>query len=276
LLIKIKKEETMINFECNGCGNCCVSTTPSMTINEFIRLYKNMPSVVLFEFSLVSETSKRKGFEIFNRHGIKYNVVGQTIAIPNRKGCNNLDKDYLCKIYEDRPSVCKLYPINPGITVNELKKSLEIEKFRGREKGGKVEDICEGFTENSPIIFMENKLVDSKTEDLMNSRFEDDKKSSVLLEKMFRKLMLFDYVSDEINNKEKGELLICTEDLLLFLKQEDKITDHQFDEILSVQKELFDEIYKSYEGIEDKILNGNTEFFNATKKIIEYNLEQFE
>lgn len=256
----------MINFECNGCGNCCIKTTPSLTINEFLRLYQEMPSVVLFAFSLATGKKKTKGFEVTNKHGTKYRVIGQVISIPNKNGCNNLDKDYLCKIYKKRPTVCALYPISPGISIEGVKKGLETEKSR------KQNDTCEGFKENSPVIFMNNALVNLNTVKLINERFEDNNKSDILLEAMFEKLMDFDYVSNEINNNKEGECLICTEDLLLFLKEKEIINNDEFKEIVKIQKLLFNKINLSFN---DYIMETDS-FFDGIKSIIDYNLEQFE
>ena len=261
----------MIKFDCTGCGVCCIKTTPSLTLTEFLNLYQYMPCVVFFEFNKIDKNTINKGFKITNKDGVHYSILAQIITIPKLTGCHNLSKDNLCNIYQKRPAVCALYPINPGVTISNVGKHLEEEI--NRNKKYEQDQFCDGFDNTDNIIYREGKLINSDTEVLISKRLKEDKLSNTFLKKMFLELMNFDYISDEINhNQAKGEILGCTEDLLLFLKEENEITDDEFATILSTQKNLFNDLHLSFTHYQE----GNDDFFDSVKNIIDYNLSQFE
>lgn len=60
--------------------------------------------------------------------------VAITFAAYNVGACRNLDEDNLCRIYERRPLVCRIYPmeINPHIPLNPLTKECPTDSW---EKG---------------------------------------------------------------------------------------------------------------------------------------------
>jgi len=69
--------------ECKKCGECCKWMTfsiPGLARNAIFRDY-------------------------YTKHGCK--VKGDVVLIPSR--CQNLGEDNLCKIYPNRPSLCKAY-----------------------------------------------------------------------------------------------------------------------------------------------------------------------
>jgi Fe-S-cluster containining protein len=256
----------MIYFDCNGCGKCCEKTTPSITLEEFLRLYDKMPVVLLFEYSRVKKFSY-SGFD-FDINGHEYSIMGQILSIPTSTGCVNLNKDKQCDIYNERPSACALYPINPGIEVKRVEQSLIKEK-----ESNNTYDLyyCEGWENSEKVIFKNGSLTNSNNVDLINKRVVEDKITSELLKNMFFELMKFDYVKNEFNdNNENGEILICTEDFLSFLHQERVIENNLHKKMLSYQKELFNKSLLNYKDGEDD------QYFIDAKKIVEYNISQFE
>jgi hypothetical protein len=68
------------------------------------------------------------------RSGESEAYVAITFAAYNVGACRNLDEDNLCRIYERRPLVCRIYPmeINPHIPLNTAMKDCPPESW---EKG---------------------------------------------------------------------------------------------------------------------------------------------
>lgn len=65
------------------------------------------------------------------RSGTSEALVAITFAAYNTGRCHNLDADNLCRIYERRPLVCRIYPmeINPHIPLNTATKDCPPESW---------------------------------------------------------------------------------------------------------------------------------------------------
>lgn len=89
---------------CSGCGTCCVETEMLLSTKDIERLMK-------------------KGYktEFFAQHENEGYMI-----LKNQKGhCVFFDvKKKRCKIYDDRPSGCRLYPI-----IHDELKGIIIDKF---------------------------------------------------------------------------------------------------------------------------------------------------
>jgi Fe-S-cluster containining protein len=66
------------------------------------------------------------------RSGVADAHVAITFAAYNVGPCRNLDEDKLCRIYERRPLVCRIYPmeINPHIALNPVVKECPPESWQ--------------------------------------------------------------------------------------------------------------------------------------------------
>jgi Fe-S-cluster containining protein len=129
-------------FSCVGCGKCCNDHHVSLTLPE-ARLWAadGGQVIVLVEAFLSNglglpphqrEHAERRSAMVRSADAEAY--VAITFAAYNVGPCRNLDEDNLCRIYERRPLVCRIYPmeINPHIALNTAVKECPPESW---EKG---------------------------------------------------------------------------------------------------------------------------------------------
>jgi len=85
-------EEVFEEMDCLQCANCCKSIPPMLSKRDIKRIAKTLGVTV----------------QAFSE---KYTLVdedGDTVM--NASPCPFLESDNKCRIYEDRPSACRLYP----------------------------------------------------------------------------------------------------------------------------------------------------------------------
>jgi len=129
-------------FSCVGCGKCCNDHHVPLTLEE-ARMWANDGGqvIVLVEGFLGNglglplqqrEHAERRSAVV--RSGESDAYVAITFAAYNAGRCRNLDEDNLCRIYDRRPLVCRIYPmeINPHIPLNTAVKECPPESW---EKG---------------------------------------------------------------------------------------------------------------------------------------------
>ncbi|MGO4308609.1 YkgJ family cysteine cluster protein [Pseudomonas sp. KB_15] len=129
-------------FSCVGCGKCCNDHHVPLTLSE-TRMWAadGGQVIVLVEAFLDNglglpvqqrEHAERRSAAV--RSGESEAYVAITFAAYNAGPCRNLDEDNLCRIYERRPLVCRIYPmeINPHIPLNITLKECPPESW---EKG---------------------------------------------------------------------------------------------------------------------------------------------
>jgi Fe-S-cluster containining protein len=129
-------------FSCVGCGKCCTDHHVPLTLAE-ARMWAadGGQVIVLVEGFLGNglgvaaqqrEHAKRRSAAV--NSGTTQAHVAITFAAYNAGRCRNLDDDNLCRIYERRPLVCRIYPmeINPHIPLNPAIKECPPESW---EKG---------------------------------------------------------------------------------------------------------------------------------------------
>jgi Fe-S-cluster containining protein len=129
-------------FSCVGCGKCCNDHHVPLTLEE-ARMWANDGGqvIVLVEGFLGNglglplqqrEHAERRSALV--RSGESDAYVAITFAAYNAGRCRNLDEDNLCRIYDRRPLVCRIYPmeINPHIPLNTAVKECPSESW---EKG---------------------------------------------------------------------------------------------------------------------------------------------
>jgi len=126
-------------FSCIGCGKCCNDHHVPLTLSE-ARLWASDGGqvIVLVEAFLGNglglpvdqrEHAERRSATV--RSGESEVHVAITFAAYNVGPCRNLDEDNLCRIYERRPLVCRIYPmeINPHIPLNTAVKECPPESW---------------------------------------------------------------------------------------------------------------------------------------------------
>ncbi|MFL1525242.1 YkgJ family cysteine cluster protein [Pseudomonas sp. O230] len=129
-------------FSCVGCGKCCNDHHVPLTLAE-ARMWAadGGQVIVLVEGFLGNglglpmqqrEHAERRSVVV--QSGACEAYVAITFAAYNVGPCRNLDEDNLCRIYERRPLVCRIYPmeINPHIPLNPAIKDCPPESW---EKG---------------------------------------------------------------------------------------------------------------------------------------------
>ncbi|WP_283189075.1 YkgJ family cysteine cluster protein [Pseudomonas sp. PMCC200344] len=129
-------------FSCVGCGKCCNDHHVPLTLPE-ARMWAadGGQVIVLVEGFLDNglglpvqqrEHAERRSVRV--RSGASEAHIAITFAAYNVGPCRNLDEDNLCRIYERRPLVCRIYPmeINPHIPLNIAVKECPPESW---EKG---------------------------------------------------------------------------------------------------------------------------------------------
>ncbi|MEB0044898.1 MULTISPECIES: YkgJ family cysteine cluster protein [unclassified Pseudomonas] len=129
-------------FSCVGCGKCCTDHHVPLTLSE-ARMWAadGGQVIVLVEGFLGNglglpmqqrEHAERRSVRVNSGAADAY--VAITFAAYNVGPCRNLDDDNLCRIYDRRPLVCRIYPmeINPHIPLNPQVKECPPESW---EKG---------------------------------------------------------------------------------------------------------------------------------------------
>ncbi|VVN43343.1 hypothetical protein PS662_05626 [Pseudomonas fluorescens] len=129
-------------FSCVGCGKCCNDHHVPLTLAE-ARMWAadGGQVIVLVEGFLgnglglpVQQREHAERRSVAVRSGASDAYVAITFAAYNVGPCRNLDEDNLCRIYQRRPLVCRIYPmeINPHIPLNPAIKECPPESW---EKG---------------------------------------------------------------------------------------------------------------------------------------------
>jgi Fe-S-cluster containining protein len=129
-------------FSCVGCGKCCNDHHVPLTLPEARMWAADGGQVIVLVEAFLSnglglpapqrEHAERRSAVV--RSADAEACVAITFAAYNVGACRNLDEDNLCRIYERRPLVCRIYPmeINPHIPLNPAAKECPPESW---EKG---------------------------------------------------------------------------------------------------------------------------------------------
>lgn len=119
-------------FSCVGCGKCCTDHHVPLTLTEARAWAADGGQVIVLVEAFLGnglglptqqrEHAERRSCRITSGSTEAY--VAITFAAYNVGPCRNLDEESRCRIYERRPLVCRIYPmeINPHIPLNPLAK----------------------------------------------------------------------------------------------------------------------------------------------------------
>ncbi|MFK9082929.1 YkgJ family cysteine cluster protein [Pseudomonas neuropathica] len=115
-------------FSCVGCGKCCNDHHVPLTLPEARMWAADGGQVIVLVEAFLSNglglsAQQREHAEARSalvRSGDCEAYVAITFAAYSTGTCRHLDQDNLCRIYERRPLVCRIYPmeINPHIPLN--------------------------------------------------------------------------------------------------------------------------------------------------------------
>ena len=155
-------------FSCVGCGKCCTDHHVPLTLDE-ARMWAadGGQVIVLVEAFLGNglglpaqqrEHAERRSLAV--RSGNTDAHVAITFAAYNVGRCRNLDEDNLCRIYERRPLVCRIYPaeINPHIPLNPAAKDCPPESWQ-----------------QGPLLIVGGELVDQELLELIQRSRQADR-----------------------------------------------------------------------------------------------------
>ncbi|MDF3199198.1 MULTISPECIES: YkgJ family cysteine cluster protein [unclassified Pseudomonas] len=156
------------HFSCVGCGKCCTDHHVPLTLEEARSWAADGGNViVLVEGFLGSglglpelqrEHAQRRSAVVPSGNTEAY--VAITFAAYNAGRCRNLDEDNRCGIYERRPLVCRIYPmeINPHIPLNPGAKDCPPESW-----------------EQGPALIVGGELMDKELAELIRRSRQADR-----------------------------------------------------------------------------------------------------
>ena len=129
-----------LRFGCTGCGKCCSGHHVPLTLAEAGRWAHDGGQVVVLIEAFVTDGP---GMPVEQREHVlrrSYPVacgngqarVSVTFAAFNPGRCRNLDDNDRCSIYEQRPLVCRIYPveINPHLPLRPEAKDCPPEAWQ--------------------------------------------------------------------------------------------------------------------------------------------------
>ncbi|MNG96374.1 Flagellin N-methylase [compost metagenome] len=128
-----------LRFACTGCGKCCTGHHVPLTLEESRRWAASGGQViVLIEAFVVDGPGmpvEQREHVLRRSHAVACGgsevCVAVTFAAFNPGRCRNLDDNDLCTIYDQRPLVCRIYPveINPHIPLRPESKDCPPEAW---------------------------------------------------------------------------------------------------------------------------------------------------
>ncbi|MHC6227292.1 YkgJ family cysteine cluster protein [Pseudomonas sp. X10] len=157
-----------IRFACTGCGKCCTGHHVPLTLAE-TRQWAEAGGqvVVLAEAFLINGPGlpeEQREHALRRSHAVPCGTgeiqVSVTFAAFNPGRCRNLDADDRCTIYESRPLVCRIYPveINPHIPLRPENKDCPSEAW-----------------DNGPQLILGQRLLDPQLATLVEASRQADR-----------------------------------------------------------------------------------------------------
>lgn len=159
---------TDIRFDCTGCGKCCTGHHVPLTLSEARQWAGTGGQVIVLAEAFLAnglglpaeqrEHATRRSWPV--PCGSSQAWVTITFAAFNPGRCRNLDDDNRCGIYEIRPLVCRIYPmeINPHIPLRPEAKDCPSEAWQ-----------------SGPALIHGNQLVDKRLAELIERSRQADR-----------------------------------------------------------------------------------------------------
>lgn len=161
--------KSVVQYTCVTCGVCCKERLIPLTIGEAEHWLARGDNVAIILEAFSYSTSLGNSPEYIHNTGraAKVNKGKEQIhiiaifAANALTRCPNLQEDNLCGIYEERPLVCRIYPmeINPFI---ELRKENKICPPESWESG---DILCSDGVANPSLRFLINQSKQADVED---------------------------------------------------------------------------------------------------------------
>lgn len=110
-----------VDFSCVGCGKCCKGHHVPLSLSEARDWAKDGGQVIILAEAMLPEAladlpEDQKEHVLSRsqkvRSGGTSAYLGLTFAAYNSGSCMHLDENDMCRIYERRPLVCRIYPMN--------------------------------------------------------------------------------------------------------------------------------------------------------------------
>ncbi|WP_268799782.1 YkgJ family cysteine cluster protein [Pseudomonas huanghezhanensis] len=126
-------------FSCVGCGKCCTDHHVPLTLSEAMQWAADGGSLIVLTEAFMADGygisteqlthATRRSQRVKSGSADVY--VAITFAAFNAGRCRHLDAQDLCRIYERRPLVCRIYPmeINPHIPLRPQAKDCPPEAW---------------------------------------------------------------------------------------------------------------------------------------------------
>ncbi|MGE7958453.1 YkgJ family cysteine cluster protein [Pseudomonas sp. NPDC089530] len=155
-------------FSCVGCGKCCNDHHVPLTLGEARQWALDGGQVIVLVEGFLGnglglpagqrEHAERRSCVVPSGNALAH--VAITFAAYNLGPCRNLDEDNLCRIYERRPLVCRIYPmeINPHIPLQPALKECPPESW-----------------EQGPALIVGGELVDRELAELIQRSRQADR-----------------------------------------------------------------------------------------------------
>lgn len=158
-----------IHFACNSCGKCCQGHHISLTLSEAVRWAADGGQLMILAEAFlengygVSDVQRnhaqRRSLRVLS--GGTYAYVSITLAVFNTGTCRYLTEDKRCGIYDHRPLVCRIYPIeiNPHIQLRQEFKDCAPETWDG----------------SGPLIYRDGRMVHAELAALIERSRQADR-----------------------------------------------------------------------------------------------------
>ncbi len=157
-----------LRFGCTGCGKCCTGHHVPLTLAEARRWADANGQVVVLIEAFVTDGPgmplEQREHVLRRSHAVRCGAsearVSVTFAAFNPGRCRNLDDNDLCTIYDERPLVCRIYPveINPHIPLRPENKDCPPEAWQ-----------------QGPALIHGTQLVDAELETLVQASRQADR-----------------------------------------------------------------------------------------------------
>lgn len=168
-------------FSCVGCGSCCTDHHVPLTLSEALQWAVDGGSLIILTEAFLADGYGVPAAQLTHatrrsacvQSGQTQAHVAITFAAYNVGPCRNLDAEKRCRIYERRPLVCRIYPmeINPHIPLSPDAKDCPPESW-----------------DQGPELIVGGKLVDTDLERLIEQSREADREDIASKEAICQRL----------------------------------------------------------------------------------------
>lgn len=158
-----------LHFACNSCGKCCHGHHISLTLHEALRwVDEGGLLIILIEAFLDNgygvppvQRHHAQSRSLKVRCGDAHAHVAITFAAYNVGTCRFLTSDHRCGIYDHRPLVCRIYPveINPHIQLRPEYKDCAPETWDA----------------TGPLVYRNGRVVDGPLAELIERSRQADR-----------------------------------------------------------------------------------------------------